>query len=158
MQDKSENISQKRVFLGENVKNARKASNLTQVQLAEMLGFTRDFIQSIEIRGTQPKYEDLFRIANFFRLSFEDLLFKCLTVDDLMKVKIVNKQNSTLYIHSGSNSIQNVNDSNEVYIQNNSNNQSGNDLEKIIEENNQLRSKVSFLEGQVQLLRELMNK
>lgn len=158
MQQKRENISQKRIHFSENVKNARKVCALTQAQFAEILGFNRDFVQSIENRGTQPKYEDLYLIANFFRIPIDDILFKSLSNEDLMKIK-VNAKNSNVYIQNGDNAVvQKVTDSTEVYGNNTSSTQPVEKINEILEENNTLKTRVSFLEGQVQLLRELMGK
>jgi len=61
---------------GNNLKVLRKASDLTQQQLAEKLGINRATLASYEEGRAEPKFDSLKRIASFFKVSIDDLLQK----------------------------------------------------------------------------------
>ena len=67
-------------MLGEQIRNLRTARNLSQVQLANRLGVTKQSISNWENNNILPSVDMLKRIAQFFRCSTDYLLeldFKC---------------------------------------------------------------------------------
>lgn len=62
-------------FLNQNIKYLRSLSGLTQPQLGEILGVSRDNIASYE-RGTVPPVEVIHKILNYFHVNFNDLIEK----------------------------------------------------------------------------------
>lgn len=51
----------------------RTMTNLTQGELAEKLGITRQTVIAIEKERYDPSLELAFRMAKFFRVSIEDI-------------------------------------------------------------------------------------
>jgi putative transcriptional regulator len=51
----------------------RTMTNLTQEELAEKLGITRQTVIAIEKERYDPSLELAFRMAKFFRVSIEDI-------------------------------------------------------------------------------------
>ena len=62
-------------FLKQNIKYLRKNSGLTQPQLGEVIGVSRDNIASYE-RGTVPPVEIIHKLVRYFHVSFEDFVEK----------------------------------------------------------------------------------
>lgn len=71
------------VNFGEKVKLLRKERNLTQKQLADMLGVVVSAISSYESGARYPSYDGLIRLARIFHVSTDYLLglSKTRTVD-----------------------------------------------------------------------------
>ncbi len=61
-------------MLSENIKNLRKANNLSQVELASALGVTKQCVSNWENDYIQPSIDTLIKLAQFFRVSTDYLL------------------------------------------------------------------------------------
>jgi transcriptional regulator with XRE-family HTH domain len=59
--------------VGRNIRGARKATGLSQFQLAERSGLSADFIGKVERGSTSPSLESLKAIADALRLPLRDL-------------------------------------------------------------------------------------
>ena len=66
------------IFLKQNIKYLRNMNGLTQPQLGEIIGVSRDNVASYE-RGTVPPVDILHKIVNYFNVSFNDLIEKDLS-------------------------------------------------------------------------------
>ena len=62
------------IKFNENLKKARKSKGLTQKALSEKLGVALSTVAMWETGSRQPDYHMLNRIADFFGISFDDLL------------------------------------------------------------------------------------
>lgn len=62
------------IKFNENLKKARKNKGLTQKALSEKLGVALSTVAMWETGSRQPDYQMLNRIADFFGISFDDLL------------------------------------------------------------------------------------
>ena len=60
--------------LGENLKKIRKDNNLSQEQLAEALGVSRQSVSKWESNQAYPEMDKVLQIANMFNLNIDDLL------------------------------------------------------------------------------------
>jgi Predicted transcriptional regulators len=60
--------------LNENIRLLRSARNLSQVDLANALGVTKQSISNWENNNIQPSIDMLIRIANFFSVTTDYLL------------------------------------------------------------------------------------
>lgn len=60
--------------LNENIKQLRIARNLSQVDLAKVLGVTKQSISNWENNNIQPSIDMLIRLAEFFSVSTDYLL------------------------------------------------------------------------------------
>jgi len=61
-------------MFGNNLKKLRENKNLLQKELAEILNVTSQTVSGWEIGRTQPEYQMLLKIANFFEVSVDYLL------------------------------------------------------------------------------------
>lgn len=61
------------ILIGKRLQDARKASNLTQQALADIMGVSVSYIKSTE-RGSKPSIKYLFVVANSCHVSFDWLL------------------------------------------------------------------------------------
>ena len=59
-----------------NVRKLRKKLNITQKSLADTIGYSEKTVSKWETEGSVPPIEALFKIADIFRVSIEEL-FKC---------------------------------------------------------------------------------
>jgi len=59
--------------IAQNLKSLRIGQDLTQAELAEILGITRVQLNRIEQGGTLPSTEVLFAIADYFQVSVDHL-------------------------------------------------------------------------------------
>ena len=55
------------------VKELRKSKKLTQEELAELIGISRQAINAIEKEKFDPSLPTAFKMANLFKISIEDL-------------------------------------------------------------------------------------
>lgn len=61
--------------VGNNLKKLRKAKGITQEQLAEQLNVTRQAVSSWENGINQPDVETLTRLAEYFGVTVEELIY-----------------------------------------------------------------------------------
>ena len=61
-------------MLGEQIRNLRTAKNLSQVQLAERLGVTKQTVSNWENNNILPSVDMLKHIANYFHCNTDYLL------------------------------------------------------------------------------------
>lgn len=61
-------------MLGDNIKKYRKENNISQEELGEKLGVSRQSISLWENNQTQPSLENIVALANVFNISTDDLL------------------------------------------------------------------------------------
>ncbi len=59
--------------LGERIRKFRKENNLTQQQLADLLGVSRESISMYERGERTPRYEKLIKLAQLSKLSLDEL-------------------------------------------------------------------------------------
>lgn len=57
------------------LKNARKAHNLTQAELAEILDISLPYVKDLERSRSNPSYEMFERIIRYFNLSADDVFY-----------------------------------------------------------------------------------
>ncbi|RTL77539.1 MAG: XRE family transcriptional regulator [Bradyrhizobiaceae bacterium] len=63
-----------RVLVGENVKKVRLAKGLTQEELAELSGFSQQYISGLESGRRNPTVITLYELAVALRVNYLDLL------------------------------------------------------------------------------------
>lgn len=61
-------------MLNDNIKQLRRAHNMTQVELAEKLGVSKQCVSNWENDYIQPSIEMLIKIADHFKVSTDTLL------------------------------------------------------------------------------------
>ena len=71
----------KSVF-GRKLAELRKEKHLTQPELAEKVGMTRQMISYLEIRAENPTIEQIRKFAGFFDVSADEFIF-----DDCLDIK-----------------------------------------------------------------------
>ncbi|MFD6180033.1 helix-turn-helix transcriptional regulator [Streptomyces goshikiensis] len=67
-------ILQARIDLGNRIRDARLAADLTQEKLAELAGVDRTTVQTAEGGKVDPKFSLLLRLARALRLPVRDLM------------------------------------------------------------------------------------
>ena len=94
------------IFLKQNIKYLRNMNGLTQPQLGEIIGVSRDNVASYE-RGTVPPVDILHKIVNYFNVSFNDLIEKDLSKQ---QINVVSDLDRGDFNKSGSTSELNPNE------------------------------------------------
>lgn len=61
-------------MLNENIKRLRKANNITQVELADKLGVSKQCVSNWENDYIQPSIEMLIKLSEFFKVSTDTIL------------------------------------------------------------------------------------
>lgn len=61
-------------YLGPRIRNLRKAMQMSQKDLAEILGLSRSAVASYENGARYPDYSTLVKIASYFQVSVDYLL------------------------------------------------------------------------------------
>ena len=61
-------------MIGENIRNLRKQKKLSQMQFADLMGFSRSLIANWEREERDPNTADLIKIADYFDVSVDYLL------------------------------------------------------------------------------------
>ncbi|MDH7462509.1 helix-turn-helix transcriptional regulator [Chitinophagaceae bacterium 26-R-25] len=59
----------------------KELMNLKQYEIAELAGFQRTTWNGYENEKSQPSFDDLIKISEFFDISLDDLIFKNLSKD-----------------------------------------------------------------------------
>lgn len=73
------------LFLKQNIKYLRNTKGLTQLQLGEFVGVSRDNVASYE-RGTVPPVDIIHNLVKYFNVSFNDLIEKDLSKEQVNEV------------------------------------------------------------------------
>lgn len=63
-------------MLGEKIINERKNHKLSQEELAEMVGVTRQTISNWELNETSPDLKQAQKLADIFNISIDELIGK----------------------------------------------------------------------------------
>lgn len=61
-------------MFSKNIKKYRKANNLTQAQLAQIIGVSRTTISAWENNQTEADFNTLRKLKEYFNISYEKLL------------------------------------------------------------------------------------
>lgn len=61
---------------GKHLASLRKKANLTQIELSEKLGVSKEIINYLENRAENPTMEQIKKIAVFFDVSADELIFE----------------------------------------------------------------------------------
>lgn len=70
------------------LKNARKAHNLTQAELAEILDISLPYVKDLERSRSNPSYEMFERIIRYFHLSADEIFYPDSRVENSTRKKI----------------------------------------------------------------------
>lgn len=65
------------MVLGKMIQKLRKDKNLSQEQLAEMLGVTRQSISKWELEEAVPDVSYIIKLSELFSMSVDELLGNC---------------------------------------------------------------------------------
>ena len=63
------------LIFGKNLARLRNGRHLTQPELAEQIGMTRQMISYLEVKAKNPTMDHIIRIANFFCVPVDELLY-----------------------------------------------------------------------------------
>ena len=63
-----------KIEFGKNIRNLRETENLKQSELAEKLGVTQRKVSYWETEKVEPSLADLWKIADFFNISVDELI------------------------------------------------------------------------------------
>lgn len=72
--DRPDWVRSKQIALGKRIADLRRAAELSQEQLADLMGVERRTVQRYENAVTDPRYGDLLLIAHALRVHPSDLL------------------------------------------------------------------------------------
>lgn len=72
--DRPDWVCTKQIALGKRIADLRRAAELSQDQLADLIGVERRTVQRWENAVTDPRYADLLLIAHALRVHLADLL------------------------------------------------------------------------------------
>ncbi len=72
---------------GRNIKKIRTVKNLSQQNFADLFDLKRATLGAYEEGRSEPKIENIIKVANYFSISIDDLLTRDLTVNELLKFK-----------------------------------------------------------------------
>ncbi|MCB9222708.1 MAG: helix-turn-helix transcriptional regulator [Crocinitomicaceae bacterium] len=73
----------KKTIIAKNFRKLRSFKGLNQTEFADLFGITRSTVGSYEEGRAEPKLETLLKIADYFKLSVDDLIRKELTVNKI---------------------------------------------------------------------------
>ncbi len=74
-------------FFGKNIKKIRSVKNLSQQNFADLFDLKRATLGAYEEGRSEPKIENIIKVANYFSISIDHLLTRDLTVNELLKFK-----------------------------------------------------------------------
>ena len=70
-------------FFGKNIKKIRVAKKMTQTEFADLFNLKRTAVGSYEEGRAEAKIDTIIKIADYFKLSLDQLLRKELTINDI---------------------------------------------------------------------------
>lgn len=76
-----------------NLKNLIIKNKVTQKELAEFVGVKQNTVSDWINRGTSPKIEQIYRIIDFFSISFDELFF-----DSKTNISKIQTENNSTYM------------------------------------------------------------
>ena len=77
--------SVKKIYLATNLKHLRLVNNKTQQDIAKVVGKGASAIGNYEQNLREPTAEDLGKLANYFNISVDDLVFRDLRLNTNIK-------------------------------------------------------------------------
>lgn len=72
---------------GKNIRKIRIAKKMTQTEFAELFDLKRTALGSYEEGRAEAKIDTIIKIADYFKLSLDQLLRKELTINDIFHFK-----------------------------------------------------------------------
>jgi len=75
------------IFFGKNLRYLREKQELTQTEIASLMGFTKATWSNYENGSSQPSMECLVKISNYFGISLDELIFADIPAQDGHAVK-----------------------------------------------------------------------
>ena len=70
--------------IGDNIKTLREGISMTQTQLAEKLGVSKQIISAYEKGVRSPSYEILMKIKDVFSVDINELLYQTIDINKIM--------------------------------------------------------------------------
>ena len=70
-------------FFGKNIKKIRVSKKMTQTDFADLFDLKRTAVGSYEEGRAEAKIDTIIKIADYFKLSLDQLLRKELTINDI---------------------------------------------------------------------------
>jgi len=70
-------------YIGKNIRKIRISKKMTQTEFAELFNLKRTAVGSYEEGRAEPKIETLIKIADYFKLSLDQLLRKELSINEI---------------------------------------------------------------------------
>jgi DNA-binding XRE family transcriptional regulator len=73
----------KKTVIAKNFRKLRSFKGLNQTEFAEIFGITRSTVGSYEEGRAEPKLDTLIKVADYFKLTVDDIIRKELTVNKI---------------------------------------------------------------------------
>ncbi len=70
-------------YIGKNIRKIRISKKMTQTEFAELFNLKRTAVGSYEEGRAEPKIDTLIKIADYFKLSLDQLLRKELSINEI---------------------------------------------------------------------------
>ena len=83
----------KRTILAKNIKKLRLFKALNQTEYAELFDITRSAVGSYEEGRAEPRLETLMKIADYFKLTVDEIIRKELTVNQIARFEYPKEKN-----------------------------------------------------------------
>lgn len=137
-------------YFDKNLKLLMKKTGKNQDDIAQIVNVNRTSVSNWVNRRSSPDLNKIDEIANIFNIEASDLVYKDLTTAPDMTINIRANRGSNPNVQI----LDSVSESRVGYTI------TGTDNHEVVlkKENGELKSRVSYLEGQVNLLRELLGK
>ena len=74
-------------FFGKNIRKIRIAKKMSQTEFANLFNLKRTALGSYEEGRAEAKIDTIIKIADYFKLSLDQLLRKELTINDIFHFK-----------------------------------------------------------------------
>ncbi|NPA44958.1 MAG: helix-turn-helix transcriptional regulator [Chlorobi bacterium] len=74
-------------FFGKNIRKIRIAKKMTQTEFAELFELKRTAVGAYEEGRAEAKIDTIIKIADYFKLSLDQLLRKELTINEIFHFK-----------------------------------------------------------------------
>ena len=74
-----------KTIIAKNFKKLRLFKSLNQTEFSDLFGITRSSVGSYEEGRAEPKLETLLKVADYFKLTVDDIIRKELTVNQIAR-------------------------------------------------------------------------